>query len=387
MKNTVCRNEKTAGNTAYARNSSLDILRIVCMFLIVLGHAMVHGHVLETVSTDHANYYLVNILRTFLSIHVNCFVLISGYFLCTHKFRLSRPFSIWGQSFFWSLALYLLLCFGRVIPFDIASFAKACLPFTQQRYWFVTTYLLMYALTPLLNAAIRAMNQRQHAWFLTIFFIIYIALQNLFFWGKFTSTNSYDPLFFAFLYMIAAYFRLYPAKKTKRWYILCYCLACTFSAVWKIGVAWLTRKIFGEVMGDNLFLSYSSITMVFASACLFRFFEGLNVVDVVSRKPVRLLSSLTFGIYLIHEQPEIRTFLWSSLLRPEDYARSPALIPLLLGMALLVFSSCAVLEYFRQRISKRMSTKKLIEGVSNRITRVGITLTECVFRLEHKEDR
>lgn len=81
---------------------------MLCMFLIVLGHAMVHGHVLDTLSPNSINYYIVNILRAFLSVHVNCFVLISGYFLCTYKFRLSKVFFIWWQTFFGPLRFIFL---------------------------------------------------------------------------------------------------------------------------------------------------------------------------------------------------------------------------------------------------------------------------------------
>ena len=82
------------------RNVSLDILRILCMFLIVLGHAMIHGQVLDAVAANSPNYFLLHVLRAFLSVHVNCFVLISGYFLCTHEFRIRKFFSLWGQAFF-----------------------------------------------------------------------------------------------------------------------------------------------------------------------------------------------------------------------------------------------------------------------------------------------
>lgn len=386
MQKVIQRNEKfVRENSIHERNTSLDALRVLCMFLIVLGHAMVHGHVLDTLSPNSINYYIVNILRAFLSVHVNCFVLISGYFLCTYKFRLSKVFFIWWQTFFWSVTLYIFVCISGIVPFEIESLLRACLPFTQQRYWFVTTYLLMYVLIPLLNAAIHTMSQRQHAFFIATFFFIYIVLQNLFFWKKFTSTNSYDPLFFAFLYMIAAYFRLYPAKRTQLRYFLCYFLVCLFSAIWKIGMELFTNKIVGESMGDSIFLSYSSITRVIASASLFRFFEGLSITNRLAQKVVTLLSSLTFGVYLIHEQPEIRAFLWEKLLRPGNYVQSPFLILFLLGIALFVFLLCALLEYLRNRVSELFSIRKLIIAISNRVKLRAVSLAEMVFNLKDKE--
>ena len=165
MQNVICEAGRTpCESRLHERNVSLDVLRVLCMFLIVLGHAMFHGHVLQALTPNSVNDCMTSVLRAFLSVHVNCFVLLSGYFLCTQEFRPVRFFAIWGQAFFWSAALYLLLCIGGA-PFEGKTFLKACLPFTQKRYWFVTTYLLMYALAPLLNAAARAMSRRQHAVF------------------------------------------------------------------------------------------------------------------------------------------------------------------------------------------------------------------------------
>ena len=122
MDKNACANMKLHVNdNGKGRDASLDLLRILCMFLIVLGHAIIHGKVLDTASVNSTNYFLVNVLRAFLSVHVNCFVLISGYFLCTREFRLKKALFIWEQALFWSLGLYLVLCLGRIVQFDLKA--------------------------------------------------------------------------------------------------------------------------------------------------------------------------------------------------------------------------------------------------------------------------
>lgn len=59
------------------RNVSLDMLRVVVMFLIVLSHVMLHGKVLEQTEVFTTNYYVNYIIYAFISVHVNCFVLIT----------------------------------------------------------------------------------------------------------------------------------------------------------------------------------------------------------------------------------------------------------------------------------------------------------------------
>ena len=376
MGEAIFRSEKMSH--ASQRNASLDILRTLCMFLIVLGHSMCHGQVLDAVTANSANYFLVTAIYTFLMVHVNCFVLISGYFLCVQKFRLEKAISLWTQAFFWSTLLYVLLSVFGVIPFGIKNFIKALLPFTQQRYWFVTSYLLMYFLTPFLNAAIHSMTRKQHATFLVTYFMVYIALQNLVFWREFTSVNSSSPLFFAFLYVVAAYIRLYPPRRKHRWFLL-YLLTCAFVTAWKFVIAWITTPVFGKAVGASAFSAYNSITMVLASIFLFLFFEELTVMNQKVCAAASMLSSLTFGIYLIHDQPEVRTFIWQELLRPDRFVQSPVLVLLLFGMAILVFSCSAILEILRQKIFSVMSVERITGVLAERIVRCVRWGTNRVF--------
>lgn len=383
MGEAIFRSEKM--NHGSQRNASLDILRILCMFLIVLGHSIYHGNVLNALNANGMNYVLITVIYTFLMVHVNCFVLISGYFLCTHKFRLEKAISLWVQAFFWSVLLYVLFSSFGVIPFEIKGIIKALLPFTQQRYWFVTSYLLMYFLVPFLNAAIHAMTRKQYAVFLATFFIVYIALQNLVYWREFTSVNSSNPLFFAFLYMAAAYIRLYPPRRKHHWLLL-YTLTCTFVVIWKLAITQITTSIFGNAIGTSAFSAYNSITMVLASVFLFCFFEGLSVPGNRVQLAASTVSSLTFGVYLIHDNPEARSFIWQGLLRPDRFAQSPMLVPVLFGMAILVFSGSAVLELVRQKLFSVLSIDKLVAAWSEKTTHCIWWITNRVFDNEGKSD-
>ena len=282
-----------------------------------------------------------------------------------HKFRLQKAISLWIQAFFWSALLYVLLSVFGVIPFGIKNLIKALLPFTQQRYWFVTSYLLMYFLTPFLNAAIHSMTRKQHAAFLVTCFVIYIVLQNLVFWREFTSVNSSSPFFFAFLYMVAAYIRLYPSRRKHRWLLL-YISTCAFVTIWKFTITWITTTVFDKAVGASVFSFYNSITMVLAAVFLFLFFEELTIVNKKVCAAASKLSSLTFGIYLLHDQPEVRTFIWQELLRPDRFAQSPVLILLRFGMAVLVFSCSAILEALRQKLFSVLSIERIPAVVAER---------------------
>ena len=136
MRKTADVNHKVCSEIEKDRVVSLDALRVLCMFFIVLGHAVVHGDVLQYTLTYSLDYFVINVLIAFLSVHVDCFVLISGYFMCTKEFKLRKILTLWGKTLFWSALLYLVLCLNGFLTFSVQGILMACFPFTQQRYWF-----------------------------------------------------------------------------------------------------------------------------------------------------------------------------------------------------------------------------------------------------------
>ncbi len=177
MNNTVIKTENIAPKQ---RNASLDLLRVLAMLMIVMGHCIGHGGVASALyGKTSFNYIIIETVNTFIHVHVNCFVLVSGYFLCTGKFKLSKWLQLWATALFWSVLLYVILSVTGNTGFSLKGLFRACLPFTNQRYWFLTTYLLMYMLSPICNIAIRSMDQKQHMTAIGAFFAVFICLQNV----------------------------------------------------------------------------------------------------------------------------------------------------------------------------------------------------------------
>ena len=74
-------------NKTKIRNSNYELMRIVSMFLIVLYHVIYHGQVLQNCHNEGAKIIL-ELLEFFTLVHVNSFILVSGYFQSTSRFKL-----------------------------------------------------------------------------------------------------------------------------------------------------------------------------------------------------------------------------------------------------------------------------------------------------------
>ena len=91
---------KTAGG---GRNYAIDLLKIVSMYMIVLLHSGSHGGTLEIDTGLNAYTIFFHFIDALTMCAPNVFVLISGYFLCTQKFRLSRVLRMdFVVIFYWS---------------------------------------------------------------------------------------------------------------------------------------------------------------------------------------------------------------------------------------------------------------------------------------------
>ena len=91
---------------------------------------------------------------------------------------------------------------------------------------------------------------------------------------------------------------------------------------------------------------------------------------------IKLLAPLTFGIYLIHVHDCIfsqfrNAFTWIA------EKRALLILPVLLGVALVIFLLCAVLEWLRLRLFQLLRVADFCNGVEAR-------LRASLFRSERK---
>ena len=129
-KGTVLMNE----NQHPARKANLELLRIVLMIGIVFGHGFLWGGVQDKLVFPSALYCIVRVLHTIEIPSVNCFVMLSGYFLITAEFKISRILKFWLQVIFYSVVLYLLLAIFGLSTFSIKSFVISFSLFIFKRF-------------------------------------------------------------------------------------------------------------------------------------------------------------------------------------------------------------------------------------------------------------
>mgnify|MGYP003300139632 CR=1 FL=1 len=72
------------------RKNGIELLRIISMLMIIVLHMLGHGGILSSVAPTQSKYYFCWSLEGFCYIAVNCFVLITGYFMSSSKLKIEK---------------------------------------------------------------------------------------------------------------------------------------------------------------------------------------------------------------------------------------------------------------------------------------------------------
>ena len=345
-----------------------DLLRIVTMLMILTSHFFVHGGVLGRLKPSEPYFYICWIIEACCYVMVNCYALITGYFQSRTEFKLKKLLLLWGQIVVISGGLYLILCLAGKVEFGWLAFLQAAFPITQKRYWFATAYVILYSISPLFNFAIRRMNRRQHALCLAVLCGVFVVFRNFSYWIDFAALGGgYSWASLSVLYMIGAYLRLYPPKF--RHPLLWYFGLSLITAASRIVLTILYYKYDFDSSFLKMFMQYNSVPVVAASVCLFVFFVNLNIRNRVMLWIIKFFSPAAFGVYLIHEQIEVKNIIWK-LIRPLQFIKSPKLLPYLILVIFSLFIICALLDKIRHLLSVVLHVPQGIGFVSEKISSI-----------------
>lgn len=313
-------------NTKKVRQSNFELLRIICMILIIAHHFSVHSVLSENASGF--NTFIYNAFAIGGKVAVNVFVLISGYFIVKSKFKLQKLLLLILQTLFYSFVIYMLFWMFGFYDFKLSEFSNYLFSFYNQ-YWFMTNYLILYAFVPFLNKIIHNSNKKE----LMLLILIAIVLQS-----SILNVDLGNFVWFCTLYLIAGYIRIYPDKYSNS-FKLCFIISTLAFLII------LFRYTFANVSIWGL----KNITCIIFAIALFCVFKNINIKNI---KAINLISSTSLGIYLIHDNPIIRPLLWNKWLNVNHYSQNKHFWIFAIGSVAIVFVICCVIELVRSFVEK-----------------------------------
>ena len=265
------------------RQSNFELLRLIAMLMVMACHAIGYVQGTDLIGFLGASRLVITQL---CAVAVDVFVMISGWFgiKASWKGAAKLIFQVWF--------LAVLCCLVFLVLGMPVSFKKDLLPYLLfgSGYWFVVSYLILYALSPILNSFVEQATQKQFAGVLVAFFLAEFIFGYVLDLGHFD--YGFSPLFFIGLYLLARYARLYPGRLFSFSKGLDFIIYLGISILSMLGF-WLGYKWFG--MGFHL-NHYDSPLIVVSSLAFLLFFSKLKFYSEF----INHLASSAFAIYLIH---------------------------------------------------------------------------------------
>ncbi len=336
------------------RNSRIELMRIICMLMIVAYHYAIYGFYSQDLIYS-PNKAFVELLSLGGQFGVSVFVLISGYYMLDKKYSF-RKFSLYlGQLWFYTLGSLLIFVLffpsGGLVTREILS--MSLLPISKGHYWFATSFFLLMLFSPYLNCFVKHAGRKLLLSAIAVLLIIYTFLPSLF--NVYLSYSSTIVRFIT-LYLSAAYIRLYGRKegsgcKLHRRIFLCL-LALSFAWV-------LLSNLLGQRYGLEFFLLHSNDLPqngIFIYLLPLEMFLCFLSFKPVYNKKINYLASLAFGVYLFHDNQLIRS-IWQGVFKTSQFTSSPWLPLHALAAIVLVYLAGSLVELFRQRTFGRLWQK------------------------------
>ena len=288
------------------RKSNIELLRIVCMFFIMLEHILIMGT--DFFTNPIGNQLVVaNSIIGFTYIGVNCFILITGYF---------------GAAFSWKrlLSIYLICLFYEVVGFLVAyglgnvewsttALSYILFPLSHSNTWFIRCYVILLLLLPILNAGLKRLDKKQY-----LYALLLLTILNLYF-GWFHkqpnfSGDGYNASQMVYLYVIGRYLNRYVDWENMRSYRR-YIFAgwVLLAVIW--GVVQNIHDIVHVVPHWNGWAYNNPIVLMSAIV----FFAYFRCSEIPQSKTINLFGATMLGVFLIHMNRYLSSYIYSGVRR------------------------------------------------------------------------
>lgn len=336
------------------RESNIELFRIITMLLIVAHHFVVNsglvaagGPIYEDPMSWRSLFLLI--FGAWGKTGINCFVMISGYFMCKSHISARKFAKLLCEVMFYRLAINLAFCVSGYQTYSVMDWVLLLIPIKKISNGFTPAFLMFFLCIPFLNILVKNLTEKQHVYLLLLCGFLYVFLGTI--PVVFSVTMNYVS-WFCVVFFIAAYIRLYPKKiydDTKFWgWTTLALLALDILSIF--ACAWLSKKI-GKQAAYAFMQDSNSFLPVATGVSAFLFFKNRRVPY---SRFINTVAASTFGVLLIHANSDtMRQWLWKDVLDVVGHYSS-ALMPLyVIGSVLLIFAACVGIDQLRMRMVEK----------------------------------
>lgn len=346
------------------RDSNAELLRVVCMLMIVCHHFIVHAFFPDILKGEYSSAVeaLCFYLHGFIYVGVNVFVLITGYYgikTRIHSFtNLYLMYALYGLFSVLAVNIGVLFPFGAdtvTASFTVSqrlfrAFKYILFPFSNGGCWFLNAYLGLLLLSPVLNTARANLDKRTYRKVLLLLTVSGIYLG----WYRHAGTfdgSGYSIAQFVYLYFIGGYLRQYV--DFRKWRVKGIYAYIGGALCW--GLLNFVRLEMPDILGiriPNTFLhwdmwTYNHPFVLLASIGLFVFVMSFHFHSGF----INWVAASCVGVYVLQEGGLFK-YKWITSLMHHFAFSSWQMVLLLVPLSVLFFCVAVLIDKVRIPVQK-----------------------------------
>lgn len=290
------------------RNFGIDLLRIIAMMYVVIGHSLGKGGLLYVCDPHSLSGVLCWILYTLSDSCINIFAMVSGYVGYrdgVSKLHLGRTIEIYLQTVFYGV-ISTAACSMLIETYSATSsdFLHVLFPVSHNAYWYTTAYVGVFILFPIVNSGIKHTSDRLLILVLPMFLVLYcffdIATEDVLYLDK-----GYTPFWLLIMYISGAILKktsvLDGLKPRVIFFISIVCIIAPMMWAYK-GVS-ITAIGGNKDLNWDILYDYISPFLVILAAMHIACFSKLRIPQGV-KKIVEFTTPSVYAVYLINASPQ-----------------------------------------------------------------------------------
>lgn len=342
------------------RDSSIELLRIITMLVIVAHHYVVNSGLMDLITQNSLEGKSIFLLLFGWGgkYGINCFLLITGYFMCKSNITLNKFLKLLLEVEFYKIVIYVIFLVTGISSFSAEELIKTILPVYSIGTGFTNSYLVFFLFIPFLNILIKAMDEKTH----TILLILCVTVFSIIPTFCKADVKIGYVAWFMIIYMIGAYIRLYSKTwiDNKNWLVINIILI-VLALLSVVGSTWISslleKHLYYYFVNDS-----NKLLALLPAVSTFIYFKNLKIGY---SRIINKIATSAFGVLMIHaNSATMRQWLWKDTLNNVGMYSSGYMVLHALLSVVGVYVVCTIIDMVRIRLIEKpimMKIDKMLE--------------------------
>lgn len=346
------------------RDSNLELLRIVCMLLLIGHHYATHGGLLN-LDTSLPKYIGLIFLPTGKICFI-AFVAISMYFLADAENKPQRFIKCWLEVLFYSVTLTIAtwMMGGVVKAKDLIS---SFFVMIGNSHGFAASYLLFLLCYPFILKATKNCTKKQARYLLFLLFWIQIMSQILKVWNGYNQPVYSELTLFVFCYILLMNLKRYPLTLLENKAVDVMIIIGVWSYAFALNVILYSGIAYDKAIAfcAGITNDEGSVFYIAGGLALFYLFKNIHIPNL---KIINQIAAGTFGVLLIHDHNFFRHMFWTEVIRVQTTFHSKNMPVYFLVTVFGIFICGVFIDYLRKLlIENPIINSKWYKAVSRKM--------------------